>query len=242
MKKNVSTTIPARLEKAAAFTMFMPQAASVPAILENRNGRSRRHQRQFVPVPAARQRKLHGIFVQAAGHLHLAENFACRLRAQISARQAFQKALELLSGCRRERPKVGEHFVVLIDVQALVHGAQHVIGGADVELPDVLRLPGRESLRIHRFDIGIGEQAKHLQTLGRFHLFRELVNRAGIENVAAQGGAQLQVAVDQKQNRFAVEVIEVKAVEAGFRQMSTLPITWFSVFSALPVSCRSKAR
>src|ERR1700692_5099892 len=40
VNENVSTTVPPALENAPAFPMFMPQAASVPATVENKRGRS----------------------------------------------------------------------------------------------------------------------------------------------------------------------------------------------------------
>ena len=101
-------------------------------------------------------------------------------------------------------------------MQALIHDSKHVVGGADVKLPDVLGLPRRERFRIHRFDVGIGEQAEHLQPLGRSHLLRKLPDRAGIKNIAAQVRAQFHVAIDQEKDRLAVRLVQIEAVEAGF--------------------------
>ncbi len=109
-----------------------------------------------------------------------------------------------------------EDFVVRVDVEALVGAAHHEIGGADVELPDIFGLPRRERFGIHGLDIGVGEQAEHLQLLGRAHLFGGLADRAGIEDVAAQEIADFQMALDQEEDRLAVGRIEVEARQACF--------------------------
>ena len=116
-----------------------------------------------------------------------------------------------------------------------------MIGRADIELPDIFRLPGREGFRVHGLDIGIGEQAEHLQPLRRSHFFRELADRAGIEDVAAQGGAHFQMAFDEEQNGLAVGRVQIEPGQAVGR-ISTLAVTWLSVFAPLPVSCSSRAR
>ena len=46
-----------------------------------------------------------------------------------------------------------------VDVKALVHGSKHVVGGADVKLPDVFSFPGGERFGIYCFDVGVSEQA-----------------------------------------------------------------------------------
>ena len=117
-------------------------------------------------------------------------------------------------------------------MKPLVDAAQQIIGGADIELPDVFRLPGRQRFRVHGFDVGIGEQAKHFQPLGRFHFFRELPDRFRIENIAPQSGAQFQVALDQKEHRFAVGRIQFEPLQASFGDFHAAG-TWLSRLRAL---------
>ena len=77
-------------------------------------------------------------------------------------------------------------LIVSFHMQPLVNTVAQVIGGPDVELPHRLRFPRCKRFWIHRFDIGIGEQAKHLQPLLRAHFFRKRANSLWIENIAAQ--------------------------------------------------------
>ncbi len=82
-----------------------------------------------------------------------------------------------------------KRVLVSIDVQALVDIAQQIICRADVELPDIFSFPGSERFGINGFDVGVGEQAKHLEAFGRFEFFAEGFHGIGIENIAAQSHA-----------------------------------------------------
>src|ERR1700686_5243005 len=97
VNENVSTTVPPALEKAPAFPMFMPQAASVPATVEKRRGRSLVTTVSSYQWRGAFHRQLNWVLAEAARHLEVSQNFVNGMRAKISPRQTFQTRLELLA-------------------------------------------------------------------------------------------------------------------------------------------------
>src|SRR5450432_3245722 len=102
---------------------------------------------------------------------------------------------------------------VRVDMQALIDIAYQVVRSADVKLPDVFRLPRSESFGVYGFDVGVGQQTKHFETLGRLEFFAEGSHRFGIENVPAKIEAQLKMAIDQEQHGFAVRRIDIEPLQ-----------------------------
>ena len=129
--------------------------------------------------------------------------------------KTFEKNFEPFAGGRRNGLEMMQDFVVALDVKALVRGAKHVIGGPDVQLPDIFGLPRRKRFGVHRFDICVGEQAEHFQAFRRFNFFGELADSSWVENVAAERGAQLHMTIDQEKHCFPVRRIEFEPVETG---------------------------
>ena len=101
-------------------------------------------------------------------------------------------------------------------MHALVGGAVEIVRGGNVDLPDIFGLPWGERFGVHRLDVGVGEQAEHLQAFLRFHLFGEHPNGFGLENIAAQRRGHLHVAADQEQHGLAVGRIEIQPRQAFF--------------------------
>ena len=105
------------------------------------------------------------------------------------------------------------HFVVGVNVEPLVQAAVQMICRADVKLPNVFRLPGREGIGIDGLDVGVSQQAQHLQPLGCLHFFSKGAHGFEIEDIASQCGAHFQMAPDEKQNRFAVWLVQIETLE-----------------------------
>ena len=117
----------------------------------------------------------------------MVQNFLGTIRPQIALGQAFQEAIDLR--LRRKHLQSRDGFIFFrLGVQRLVGGSAHVIRRSNVQLPHVLRFPRGQRLRIHGFDVGVSQQAKHLQPLRSADLVAESLNSRGIVNIAAQCG------------------------------------------------------
>src|SRR5207245_10962008 len=87
-------------------------------------------------------------------------NLLRQSRRDVALRKAFEKRAELL-----RRRAVGDERADALELRALAPGrvkalvvevaGQH-IGGGDVELPQHLRLPGRQSFRVDRVHFQVG--------------------------------------------------------------------------------------
>src|SRR3977135_1536772 len=105
------------------------------------------------------------------------------VRAQIPPRQTFQEYLKFLPSRRGKRAEEIQNFIVGVGVHAFVHASVKIVRRADVELPEVLGLPGGESLWTNRLDVRVGEKAEHFQAIGCADNFRKLRDGAGIVDV-----------------------------------------------------------
>src|SRR5215469_11256041 len=142
------------------------------------------------------------------------QDFVDGMGAEVSARQALQKRLQLLPSRGRKRPEMVKNLVLCIAVNALVHAAIEVVGSADVELPQVLGLPRCERFRVDGLDIRVREKAQHLQQLRAANALGELRDGARIENIAAQSKAQILMVRNKEENRLAIGLGKVEAREA----------------------------
>src|ERR1039457_4066307 len=145
--------------------------------------------------------------------------FSRGMHQQIPLRKSLQNLLELAAGDRCQRPQPRQLFIIHICMHPLVGAAVQVILGPHVELPNVLRLPRRQRLRIHRLDVGISQQAQHLQALRRSHFVGKCRHRLRIENVAPQCRRHLQVTADQELNVRPLFRINVQPVHGTARNV-----------------------
>ena len=141
------------------------------------------------------------------------------MHQQIPLRKSFQKLFELAAGHRRQGTQPCQLFIVHIGMNALVGTAVQVVLGPHVKLPNVLRFPRSECLRIHRLDVGVGQQTEHLQALRRSHLFCERRHRLWIENVTPQRRRHFQVTANQKQDVRPFFRIHVQPVHGTVRNI-----------------------
>src|SRR6267378_2785207 len=129
-------------------------------------------------------------------HFQVRQNFVDRMRAQIPARQTFQEYLKFLPSRGGQRAEVTVYFIVSVGVHAFVHASVELVRRADVELPEVFRLPGGESLWTNRLDVRMREKAEHFQEIRCADNFRELRDGAGIVDVPAKSRAHIEMACD----------------------------------------------
>src|SRR6202030_868813 len=137
--------------------------------------------------------------------------------AQVSPRQTFKEYLKFFPSRRDERTEMIQDLIVGVGVHAFVHAAVEVVRRADIQLPEVFRLPSGESLWTNRFHVGVRKQADHFEAVRSANRFRELGNRAGIVDVRAKGRAHVEVMFDQKQHRLLVGGRQIQAFETRFR-------------------------
>src|SRR5207302_10445594 len=105
-------------------------------------------------------------------------NLLRQSRRDVALRKAFEKRAELL-----RRRAVGDECADALELRGLAPGrvkalvvevAGQDIGGGDVELPQHLRLPGRQGFGVDRADVRVGKQAQHFQQLGSANHYGEL--------------------------------------------------------------------
>ena len=133
------------------------------------------------------QGELDGVLVEAGGHLEVVADLLREAGLQIALRQAFEEELEglVLRGGNHGAQAVEQRGIDGGVVTDLVDRAVHEVGGGHVELPEILGLPGGESVGIDGLDIGEGHQREHFKNLGAADLFGEAAHVFQIEDVAA---------------------------------------------------------
>src|ERR1700688_3382988 len=122
------------------------------------------------------------------------------MSAQISSRQAIQKRLKFLPCRGGKRTEMVQDFVVGIAVDTFIHAAVEKLGRADVELPEILRFPGRERFRIHGLDVRVCKQAEHLQKFRAADALRKLRHGARVKNVPPNTRSQILMMLNQKEH------------------------------------------
>src|ERR1700674_1894145 len=111
------------------------------------------------------------------------------MRAQISPRQTFKEYLKFFPSRRDERTEMIQDLIVRVGVHTFVHASVEVVRRADIELPEVFRLPSGQSLWADRFHVRVRKQADHFQAIRRANRFRELSDRAWVVDIPAKGRA-----------------------------------------------------
>ena len=105
----------------------------------------------------------------------------------------------------------------------VVHAAVQVVRRSQIQPPQVLRLPRRQRVRMHRLNVGVGKQRQHAQRLRRLHLARERPHRLQIEDVPPQRGGHLQMVADQSQQQLALVRIQLQPPGHALRHARALP-------------------
>ena len=166
--------------------MFMPHAANTPVKVANNDGRSFVTKRELIPVSTAFEIYLHRIEAELLRHFHMRHHLFGGMNQQISLRKSLHEIPELGANHGSQAAQASQFFCAHIAVNAMVGTSVQVVCRANVELPNAFRLPGRERLRIHRFDIGVSQQAQHFQALLRAYFLGESGHRLRIKNIAPQ--------------------------------------------------------
>ena len=152
---------------------------------------------------------LHRIVRQPFCHIEVQPHLFRRACAQIPLREPRQKRLHLGASPRQQRRHAVHQLLANPHSHALVvHAAVQIAGRGQIQPPQVLRLPRRQRVRMHRLNVRVGEQRQHAQRLQRLHLPRERPHRIQIENISPQRGAHLQMVADQPQHQLALVRIQ----------------------------------
>ena len=105
----------------------------------------------------------------------------------------------------------------------VVHAAVQVVRCRQVQPPQVLRLPRRQRIRMHRRNVRIGKQRQHPQRLGGLHLARKRAHRLQIEDVPPQRRRHLQMIANQPQQQLALIHIQFQPPGHALRHARALP-------------------
>src|SRR5579863_3485240 len=118
------------------------------------------------------------------------QHFVRRISSQVALRQTLQERFYFLTCSRGQNVQAGNFLVIEIGarVKPLVHVAIELIRGGNVKLPNVLRFPCSQRVGTNRLDVGVGEEAKHLQPLWSFYFLGKGSDGRRIENIAAECG------------------------------------------------------
>ena len=84
----------------------------------------------------------------------------------------------------------------------VVDAAVEIVDGGDVKPPEILRLPGSHGVRVDGADVGVSQQAEHLEAFRRADRQRQLFQRGRVEDVAAHRDRHLQVGSNQENRRY----------------------------------------
>ena len=238
----MSSTIPFLFAQASAFRIFMPHEEIVPAILANKKRAVGGHQDQliiFVPLRHADFRRRNAPGAGTSGN---ERKFPPESASANTASESHPENSEIVSDSTASSPlgirRSSCWASFARHVQALVvHGTIQIIFRGGIELPQHLRLPGRERFRVHGLDIRVGEQSEHLQVLDRAHSPGKIVHGLGIKNVPPhQRRGHSQMVADQKIHRFPARRNPGANARKRLSPLRRLPSTWLSMGMPFPTS------